>query len=409
MTKTTAKKITAALEPAIHWLNSIAAIKDNKPVGVHGHKMPIKYWNGAIRGEYKVASREWNCLCPVWHTGQAVKALVMAAKTLNQPELLESARFSAEFIMRNRVMDGADKGLILAYEDHPDKVNTSAILECLDGLFHLSEATGDMQYQQAAIDALHWVKNKAWNPQSRNFNDIYDTSKREFVFGVKGSQGRPLLDDAAFIQGWQLTGDKQFKQIATAAAETLLQDENPPGSWIKYIPCSSEKGFIHPRHAYWWGMPMLEIYKATGDERYLQCFFRSVNWYMQAMRRDGGIIRQTYTDFNTESFGHATSGTACAVICFLKYYEHTGDRKILEYIEKGLDYCFKMQFTNPADPNLKGAILEKVLQPDGTDRSPYHIRDLGTIFFIQAACIYLETEFARNIRQPEEAQTLSMS
>jgi len=50
----------------------------------------------------------------------------------------------------------------------------------------------------------------------------------------------------------------------------------------------------------------------------------------------------------------------------------------------------KMQFTNPEDPNLKGAILEKVLPPDGTDRSPYHIRDLGTIFFIQAASLYLQ-------------------
>ena len=37
------------------------------------------------------------------------------------------------------------------------------------------------------------------------------------------------------------------------------------------------------------------------------------------------------------------------------------------------------------DPNLKGAILEKVLPPDGTDRLPYHLRDLGTTFFVQAA------------------------
>ena len=28
--------------------------------------------------------------------------------------------------------------------------------------------------------------------------------------------------------------------------------------------------------------------------------------------------------------------------------------------------------------------------PDGTDNLPYHIRDLGTIFFIQAAAEYLE-------------------
>jgi hypothetical protein len=44
-----------------------------------------------------------------------------------------------------------------------------------------------------------------------------------------------------------------------------------------------------------------------------------------------------------------------------------------------------MEFKNPEDPNLKGAILEKVPPPiNDTDKSPYYIRDLGTIFFIQA-------------------------
>ncbi len=107
------------------------------------------------------------------------------------------------------------------------------------------------------------------------------------------------------------------------------------------------------------------------------------------MRRDGGIFRNTYTDFTTDSFGHATSGAACAVIMFLEYYDETGDGEILPFIEKGLKFCMSMQFTNPADPNLKGAILEKVLPPDGTDRSPYYLRDLSTIFFIQAAAHYL--------------------
>ena len=79
------------------------------------------------------------------------------------------------------------------------------------------------------------------------------------------------------------------------------------------------------------------------------------------MRKDGGFIRGTYTDFNTDSFGHATSGTACAVITFLKYYEYTKDEKILKYIERGLNYCMGMQFIKPDDPDLKGAILEKLL------------------------------------------------
>jgi len=382
-------KLEISLANAVNWLTEIATVKNNQPIGDHGAEMPITFWDGAIREKYHVAFKQWDCLCPIWHTGQAVKALVVAAEMLNKPELLEDAKFSAEFIMQNRIMDGKDKGLILAFEDHPDKVNTSAILESLDGLFFLSEATGNKKYQDAAVDALFWIKNNAWQPEEKIFNDIYDISSGRYIFGVNGSQGRLLLDDAAFLKGWELTGDESLKQIAVDAAEGLLKNENPPGNWIKYIPCDIKNGNIHPRHAYWWGMPMLEVYKATNDERFLECFFRSVEWYKQALRKDGGFIRGTYTDFNTDSFGHATSGSACAVIAFLKYYEHTGDKKIIEYIERGLAYCIKMQFTNPDDPNLQGAILEKILPPDGTDHNPYYIRDLGTIFFIQAASLYL--------------------
>ncbi len=49
-----------------------------------------------------------------------------------------------------------------------------------------------------------------------------------------------------------------------------------------------------------------------------------------------------------------------------------------------------MQLTNPADPNLRGAIIEKILPPDGTDRNPIHLRDLATIFHIQAAATTLQ-------------------
>ena len=378
-----------SLANAVKWLTDIATVKNNQPIGVHGAKMPISFWNGAMRGEYNVASRQWECLCPVWHTGQAVKALVMAAEILNDAQLLEDAKFNAEFIIQNRIAKGKDKGLILAFEDHPDRVNTSAILESIDGLFCLSKATKDEKYQNAAIEALYWIKNSAWQSDKKLFNDIYEPSSEKFLFGIRGSQGRLLLDDAAFLKGWELTKDESLRQIAVDTAKGLLENETPSGNWIKYIPCNAENGNIHPRHAFWWGMPMLEVYKATGDENFLQCFFRSIKWYKNALRKDGGFIRGTYTDFNTDSFGHATSGTACAVISFIKYYEHTGDKSIIEYIERGLDYCMKMQFTNPDDPNLQGVILEKILPPDGTDQNPYYIRDLGTIFFIQAASLYL--------------------
>jgi hypothetical protein len=281
-------------------------------------------------------------------------------------------------------------GLLAAYEDHVDKICTSATFESIDGLFLLFEATGKEIYRDCALDALTWMANNAWAPEQKLFYDLYDPKTKKFLFNIIASQTRPLLDDGVFLTAWKLSGNELFKNIAVDIAESLLKDEEPAGNWIKYGPCMKERGFIHPRHAYWWGMPLIDVYKATGDERFRECFFRSVEWYKKAMRQDGGIFRATFTDFNTESFGHAASGSACACIVFMKYYKHTKDSSILEYIERGLKFCMNMQFTNPQDPNLKGAILEKILPPNGTDDLPYHVRDLGSIFFIQAAAEYLE-------------------
>ena len=109
----------------------------------------------------------------------------------------------------------------------------------------------------------------------------------------------------------------------------------------------------------------------------------------RAIRPDGGWIRGLYLDNRTDSFGHATSGSACAAILWLALHRATGDGAWLEPAATALDYCMKVQFVRPADANLRGAVLEKVLPPDGTDRSPYHLRDLGTIFFVTAAMDWL--------------------
>ena len=130
---------------------------------------------------------------------------------------------------------------------------------------------------------------------------------------------------------------------------------------------------------------MLMAYGDSKDGKYLSCAERAGQWYVDAQRADGGLFRGTYRDFKTDSFGHATSGIAGAAIIWRELWEVTGDERWLEPLNKALAHCMKMQFVNPQDPNLKGAILEKVLPPNGTDRLPYHLRDLGTTFYVQAA------------------------
>lgn len=372
---------------ALEWLSGPGMVKDNKPVGKVGEAMGYSCWNGAIRGEYLSSEKEWESFCPIWHTGQAVKAFVMAADAFEMPELLEDAVKAADFILAQQLKTGVDSGLILAYEVMAGKVNTSAVLESLDGLFMLTDASGVKKYEECAVRALEWTARRTWMPELSKFRDIYSPSEGRFLEKDADSQNRPLLDDAVFWKGWKRSGNENFKKIALATAETLLKDEEPAGNWIKYIPCRTARTLIHPRHAFWWGKPMLTLYQETKDERFLQVFKRAVDWYRQALRIDGGLFRDTKADFSTSSFGHAASGSACAAIMFEKLYSIDRDETLLPLIDKAENFCMAMQLTHPEEPSLKGAVLEKVCFPTGSDTIPFLVRDLGSIFFIQAASL----------------------
>lgn len=373
---------------ACEWLTEVAQVRDEHDLAPEARQHAQRTWVGSFRGNYTAWSRVWTFTGPTWHAGQAVKALLLARQATGADTLAAAVK-GGQFLLANTVAEGPDAGLLLGFEDHPDKVNTSAILEALDGLFLLAEATGEDSYREVALAALAWVRRHAYVEGQGIFRDVYQVANRTWVERAFIVEGRPLLDDAVFVTGWRLTGDADYLQIAREVADRLLRDEKPAGNWIHYPPCYPHEDKIHPRHAYWWGAPMLAVYEATGDERYRECQGRSVAWYRRALRADGGMHRFTRSDFNTDSFDHATSGSACAALMFLDHYRTTGDESVLEPLRRALGFCMRMQLRETSDPNLRGAVLEKVRPPDGTDRSPYFHRDLANIFFIQAAARYL--------------------
>ncbi|MHA1292009.1 MAG: hypothetical protein ACTSQJ_05005 [Promethearchaeota archaeon] len=385
---------------AMNWLSDIAIKKDEYITNEFNVlKAMHNYWKGAIKNEYIVSSRKWQFYAPIWHSGQAIKSLVLGVQqdfVENKKKYINSAKKIANFILKNQIWDkdDPDHGLILAYEDVPGYITTSGILEASHGLLLLSKITGENIYKERVIAALNYCADKLYINGKGLFHDCYDYKNRKIKNPYQSHNsevGRPLNDDSIFLKAYKLTKKKIFKNIFWEIIDKLIEKEGPPGNWIEYWPCSRIKGFIHPRHAYWWGCPFLKAYSETKKKKYLDVAKRACDWYKKAIRKDGGLFRNTYRDFNTDSFRHATSGAACATILWILYRKTTGTKVYDSLIRTCLNYCMKMQFTNPQDKNLLGCILEKVLPPDGTDKSPYFIRDLGTIFFIQAAVNYLKS------------------
>lgn len=391
-------EVEESVRLALHWLTEIAQVQSEQ-LNVEDYYKGHLYtnWKGAIRGEYAADIRKWGFYCPVWHTGQAVKALVMAYRYFGAETYLSAARLGAAFIYTHQVWDETDPnhGLIQAYEDFPDKVNTSAVFEALDGLMLLAELE-ESEEQWLRIElAADFIVRHCYQPDTRVFKDSYDPVRRcaltEKAFRTKNDVGgRPLLDDGVLLTLYRKTGRQDFLDVHLNVAKRLIEDQNPPGNWIDYSPCNAAQGTFHPRSAYWWGYPFIKTYRETGNREYLQTALATGEFTLKAMRRDGGFFRTSDTTFNTLSFGHATSASACSSIVFQGLYAETKEEKWLEAALRALSFCFEMQLRQTLDPNLTGVILEKVLPPGGTDRSPYYIRDVGTIFFIQAAVEYLK-------------------
>lgn len=381
--------LTQAVVSACDWITSVAQMKTENLSGEqNSHKLEHENWRGALRGEYRASTRQWDFFCPVWHTGQAVKALVWAAQALNRHDLLNAARLGAEFIGSARIADQTSPhfGLILGFEDFGDKSSTSAVLECIDGLWLLADATGDGRYAEWADAAAEWEARNSYLGDGL-CRDQFDVKSWSYLPPKAGANkpGRPLNDDAIFLKAAARAHQPKLRAIFYEVAERLLRDEDPAGNWINYGPCNAATGMIHPRQAYWWGRPMIDAYRDSHDRRYLDCARRAGQWYQYAVRLDGGLFRGTRRDFKTDSFSHATSGVACAVLLWEELWKETHEDAWLESIRTGLDFCRLMQFRKVSDPNLQGAVIEGVEAPDGTDASPYYVRDLATIFFVQAA------------------------
>jgi rhamnogalacturonyl hydrolase YesR len=382
----------ASIRLACRWATERSMVRCAQPDlegSAFGHLDRYVDWRGAFLGEYSAAARRWDVYAPIWHGGQGVKGLAYASRALGDQELLVEAEYAADFLLRHQVADPDDEdvGLFLAYEN--DAINTTAVLETLDGLLVLSEISGEPRYADAAVAAARWTIRKAYKPEEGRFRETYSPQTRAFAAPARLPSGHlkngaPMLDDGVFVKMHQLTGEREFLDVAVRVAERLLNDEDPPGNWALYPPNDALTRTCHPRTAYWWGRPMWMVGKATGDDRFVACARRAAAWYAGAMRLDGGLFRSTGPDFRTPSFGHATSGIACAAILWLELAQEFGDTEWDEHLARALQYCYAVQFTDAGDENLQGAILEKVMPPEGSDAPPWYLRDLGTFFYLQA-------------------------
>ncbi len=365
------------------WLTDISQVLD---------KADSSY--GAMKGEYDTKNRKWNFYGPFWHTGQAVRTLILAYNMTGKQKYLNHAILGGEYMIRYQTMDKEDKKFYgFIHRKESKEANTASQVEGFMALYDLYKVTKDVKWLERFHLAVDWVAKNLYLKGEGLFYNGYSAIKDELDPIEKS---RPTNDDAIFGVAYKEFSDPLYLEIFREVSDRLLKDEDPPGNWMKYPPCRPEvfggRGRIHPRHAWWWGYPMLTAYDLFGEQKYLDAGIRAAQWYIDNNNLDGGYYYNVTKNGGKHlSFDFCTSAVGCAIIMWTDLYNRTKEEKYVKEIETSLGFLLRAQFNEDVeDPNIKGAFFEGYLPPDGTLSPGFYIRDIATIFPVSAMLKILE-------------------
>lgn len=70
-------------------------------------------------------------------------------------------------------------------------------------------------------------------------------------------------------------------------------------------------------------------------------------------------------------------------------YDVTHNTTHLGYVERALDFLEDSHVKTASDPDMLYSVIENSESPGKTDGSPYHLRDIAAMFYVQALALLL--------------------
>lgn len=383
-----------AIDRGAAWLADIAQIARPAQTFDDPKGYPHGDYTGSMRTEYDTRTQVWSMNGPAFHTGQAIRALLVAANRLDEDRYRDAARNGAEFLLRERVTDDGHphRGLLLSLEQNHDEVNIQVTFEALSGLIDLYDHTGDRRYLTVVQENADLLIDHAFLPAERLMKDHYSLGRRSFIGDAENDlPGRAMIDDAVLLKLADRTGDDRYRRVFLAMADRLIDEEGPSGTWLRFPPWRPSEGRIHGRKNWWWGHPLLAAFDATGNERFLLAGKRAGDWYLDQQNLDGGLYYTPSPDRRHNSFGLCTSVVACAVLYWADLWRRFNEDRYLVGMSRGVGYLLAAQFSDKSgDPQVSGAFFESLHPPDGSCAPGFQVRDIATIFAIRALDAVLE-------------------
>jgi uncharacterized protein YyaL (SSP411 family) len=137
---------------------------------------------GKSRCDYNMIEGKWYVYEAPWHTGQLIWGLVEAYKITRNEKFLTAAKRAGDWWTGLQIKDGSklDGMLKALHGDYiDDYIVFATISDGTPGLFRLYELTGDKKYADVPTAAGNWMLENMYVPEHGVFYDVVDVNTGE--------------------------------------------------------------------------------------------------------------------------------------------------------------------------------------------------------------------------------------
>ncbi len=200
------------------------------------------------------------------------------------------------------------------------------------------------EYLKAALQLHEYTAARHWNGKALIGPDpVGKIHWRVTRFVRSYLPWLPGEDHYLYIQGqgywiranitlFELTGDRQYLELAKNCADTLVEIQPENGAWI-HPPIWGRRGFISTVEGVWGSLGLTAAYKKMGKQA---CLDSALKWFEFQI---GSIGFQAVADglavnYYSHSAYTVPNVTTMLLSLIAELYELTGDRKFLDYTER---------------------------------------------------------------------------
>jgi hypothetical protein len=358
---------------------------------------------GASRCDYDLATGQWRDYEPAWHTGQVIWGILEAANATGDTSGMPAIRSAVNWwstleIKQHPTLKGYFNAIHGA--EVGELINFTTLADGTPGLFAYSRLTGDRSAADIATRAGDWGMRHLYIPESGLMYDLVDPntgtilkdSSPHFPKDKKlkiNDVARPNTEGFLYADMYRHTGDRRYLEFFLRQCDTLVALQSDNGFWMDFHPNKAALGRIHPRFNLWFAESLLIAYELSPQPRYLNAALKTARAVQKWPTKDGTIYYTNYTD------GRRDAGSVCgSAVAFSGYVwlrlKQLGYAEFDRDIDRAARWVIANQWpVNHPDPNLRGAFFETWMKvEDG--RTRLYVRDIATAFGLRFLAAYFK-------------------